>query len=102
MGYKKTIGVTIKPNLTHSGGRLNSIEKLNAINPDRKAPACFVLSSPVVKGLALVRATCLSMSRSVKSLMMHPADLQPMAPAVKRAIVFKGGISVGEPSMIPQ
>ena len=76
----KTRGVTINPSFTHSGGKLKSTPKLIAIKPAKKPPAYFGDSSPVVRGLAFVLSTCLSMSLSAKSLMMHPADLQDSAP----------------------
>jgi hypothetical protein len=98
----KTRGVTTNPIMTHLGGRLNKIPKLKAIKADRKAPACIGLISPVVKGLALVLSTCLSMSRSVKSLIIQPALRAERAPKVNNPIVHKLGISVGELRASPQ
>ena len=80
VGYKNTNGVTMKPNLTHSGGRLNKTPKLIVISPARNPPAYFGDNSPVVRGLALVLSTCLSISLSAKSFMMHPADRHESAP----------------------
>jgi hypothetical protein len=79
-GYIKTIGVTAIPSFTHSIGKLNKTPKFTAINPDKKiAPYLFEIS-PVVKGLALVLSTCLSISLSAKSFIIQPADLHPRAP----------------------
>lgn len=86
----------------HSQGRENRIEKLRVINPARKAPAYVGDSSPVVRGLAFVRSTCLSISRSVKSLMMQPALRHDSAPTVKRPTVNRFGIIVGELRASPQ
>lgn len=91
----KTNGVTMKPSLMHSKGSEKRMEKLSVINPARKVPACFGVSSPVVRGRALVRSTCLSMSLSVKSLIMQPALRHERAPTVKSPIVYKEGIIVG-------
>lgn len=76
----------------HSIGKLKSTPKFTAMSPLRNSPAYVVESSPVVRGLALVLSTCLSMSLSAKSLMMHPAERQPSAPIEKRAIVLSGGM----------
>ena len=92
----------MNPNLTHSGGKLNKTPKFMAINPAKKPPACFGDSSPVVKGLALVLSTCLSISLSAKSLIMHPADLQLKAPRENRAIIDGEGIKPGDPKANPQ
>lgn len=86
----------------HSQGRLKRTEKLIPIKPARKVPAYVGDSSPVVKGLALVLSTCLSISRSVKSLMMQPAARHPSAPIVNSPIVDRGGIHDGDPRAIPQ
>ena len=98
----KTSGVTINPSLTHSQGRLKSTPKLTVIKPPRKRPAYFGESSPVVNGLAFVRSTCLSISLSVKSLIIHPADLQLNAPIENRAKVLTDGTIVGDPRAMPQ
>ena len=98
----KTNGVTIRPSLMHSVGSWNRIEKFRAIRPERKAPACIGESSPVVKGLALVLSTCLSMSLSVKSLIIHPALRHDRAPTVKRPRVYILGITVGELRAMPK
>lgn len=87
VGYKKTNGVTTNPSFTHSGGKLNSTPKLMAINPVKNAPAYFGEISPVVSGLAFVLSTCLSISLSAKSLIMHPADLQLRAPKVNNDMI---------------
>ena len=86
----------------HSLGKLNNTEKLNAIRPARNVPAWAGESSPVVKGRALVRSTCLSMSRSVKSFIIQPADLQESAPNENKPTVHKFGIKVGELKAKPQ
>ena len=86
----------------HSQGKENRIEKFKAIKPVRKTPACKGLISPVVRGLALVLSTCLSISLSKKSFMMQPADLVENAPTVNRVSIFKEGIRVGEPNAKPQ
>jgi len=92
----------MKPSLTHSAGKLKSTPKLTPSSPPRNAPACNGESSPVVKGLALVRSTCLSMSRSAKSLIMQPALLALRAPTVKSPTVQRLGIRVGELRASPQ
>ena len=76
------MGVMQSPILMHSKGRAKRTPKLDAIRRAKKLPACMGESSPVVKGLAFVLWTCLSMSRSRKSLIMQPADLQVKAPTV--------------------
>ena len=73
-----------------------------AIRPDKKILDYIGVSSPVVRGLAFVLSTCLSISRSAKSLMMHPADRHPNAPTLKRAAVLMDGTNPGVPIMIPQ
>ena len=92
----------MKPSLMHSKGSWKRMEKFSVMSPARKAPACLGVSSPVVRGRALVRSTCLSMSRSVKSLMMQPALLQERAPTVNKPRVYKLGIKVGLPKAKPQ
>ena len=94
--------MTARPSLTHSGGKLNKTPKFIAIKPLRKTPAYFGLNSPVVNGLALVLSTCLSISRSAKSLIIHPADLQPNAPSENNPTVDQFGMNPGVPNMIPQ
>lgn len=83
-------------------GKLKSTEKLMPINPVKNVPAYSGDSSPVVKGLALVLSTCLSISLSVKSLMMQPALLQERAPTVNKPIIHKSGMRVGEARARPQ
>jgi hypothetical protein len=39
VGYKNTIGVTARPSLIHSGGKLNRTPKFMAISPDKNIPA---------------------------------------------------------------
>jgi hypothetical protein len=73
-----------------------------AIRPDKKILDYVGVSSPVVRGLAFVLSTCLSISLSAKSLMMHPADRHPSAPTLKRAAVLMDGTNPGVPIMIPQ
>ena len=102
VGYMNTSGVTMRPSLMHSGGKLNNTEKLIPMSAARKAPAYVVLSSPVVSGLALVLSTCLSMSLSQKSFIIQPALRHDSAPTVKRPIVDKLGIKVGELNAKPQ
>ncbi len=72
------------------------------ISPAKKVPACNGESSPVVRGLAFVLSTCLSISLSEKSLIIHPALLALNAPTVKRPTVHIEGTSVGELSAKPQ
>ena len=98
----KTRGVTINPIFTQVTGRLNNTEKLMAINPDKKVPAYNGLNSPVVKGLALVLSTCLSISLSVKSFIIQPELLHDRAPTVNKLTIHKLGINVGEPRARPQ
>ena len=98
----KTRGVTIKPSLTHSQGIENRIEKFRPMSRLKKAPACIGDSSPVVRGLAFVRSTCLSMSRSQKSLIMHPAERQESAPTVKRDVYQSDGGKAGAAKARPQ
>lgn len=92
----------MKPSFTHSHGKLNKIEKFIPISPARNAPACFGDISPVVSGLAFVLSTCLSISLSAKSLMIHPALRQLNAPTVNKPIVHNDGIIVGELNANPQ
>ena len=101
-GYIKTSGVTAPPNITHCGGRLKSTPKFIAISPDKNTLDYVGVSSPVVRGLAFVLSTCLSISLSAKSLMMHPADRQPSAPTLNKAAVLIEGTNPGVPIMIPQ
>ena len=97
-----TSGVTINPSLTHSDGSENSMLKFKVISPARNSPACLADSSPVVSGLALVLSTCLSISRSAKSLMIQPAERHESAPTVNRDHKYKFGIMVGEERARPQ
>lgn len=92
----------MSPYLTHSHGSENNIEKLIPISVAKNHPAYLTDNSPVVSGLALVLSTCLSISLSAKSLIMHPADLVVRAPTVKSDSIFKLGMRVGEPSAKPQ
>ena len=85
-----------------SQGSWNRIEKFIAISPVKKMPALTGVISPVVKGLALVLWTCLSISLSAKSLITHPADLVHSAPTVKRVSILKLGIAPGAPKHRPQ
>lgn len=102
VGYRNTTGVTISPYFTHSHGNENNMPKLRAISPVKKTPAYVSESSPVVNGLALVLSTCLSISRSKKSFIIHPADLVARAPTVNKLIIYNEGITVGDPSANPQ
>jgi hypothetical protein len=102
VGYINTKGVTIIPNLMHSVGKLNSTPKLMPSRPPKKVPAYNEDNSPVVNGLALVLSTCLSMSRSAKSLIMQPALRAVSAPTVNKPTVHKLGIIVGELRASPQ
>ena len=102
VGYMKTTGVTIKPYLIDSQGKEKRIEKLIAISPVKKMIAYFWEISPVVRGRAFVRSTCLSISLSAKSLITHPADLVENAPIVNSESIFKLGIVPGAPNASPQ
>ena len=86
----------------HSHGSENNMLKLIAIKADKNIPACFGVISPVVKGLAFVLSTCLSISLSRKSLIMQPADLVEKAPRVNKPIIGNDGNKVGDPSTNPQ
>ncbi len=92
----------MSPYLIHSHGNENKIEKFIAIKPPKNIPACKGLNSPVVRGLALVLSTCLSISLSAKSLIIQPADLVEKAPIVNKEIIFNEGITAGEPKAKPQ
>ena len=76
--------------------------KLSVISPARNTPAYVADSSPVVRGRAFVRSTCLSMSLSVKSFMMQPALLQERAPTVNRPSMYGFGTTVDELRASPQ
>ncbi len=102
VGYRNTIGVTISPYLTASHGSWNKIVKLIAINELRNMLALTGVISPVVRGLALVLSTCLSISLSHKSLITQPADLVQTAPTVNKATLNKLGMPVAEPKARPQ
>ena len=69
VGYKNTNGVTMKPNLTHSGGRLNKTPKLIVISPARNPPAYFGDNSPVVRGLALVDPADVLIDKAIVGLL---------------------------------
>ena len=101
-GYANTNGVTAHPRAMVDAGSWKRIPKFIAINPDKNNLACVGEISPVVSGLAYVLSTCLSISLSARSLITHPADLAPIAPAVKRPIVYGHGTYPGAPNMIPQ
>ena len=92
----------MRPSLMHSQGREKSILKFSVINPARNTPACVGESSPVVRGRALVLSTCMSMSLSVKSLMIQPALRQDKAPTVNRPSMYGFGIKVEELKAKPQ
>ncbi len=49
---------------------------------------CFGVMAPLASGLFLVRSTCLSKSRSHKSLMTQPAPRMMTAPMIKKVIVI--------------
>jgi hypothetical protein len=86
----------------HSWGKLKRTPRLIPNSPPKKVPAYNGDSSPVVKGLAFVLSTCLSMSRSAKSFMMQPALRAVSAPTVNKLTVHKLGIMVGELRASPQ
>lgn len=92
----------MRPSLTHSGGKLKSTPKLTPSRTPKNVPACNGDSSPVVSGLAFVRSTCLSISRSAKSFITQPALRADNAPNVNSPTVHKLGSRVGELSASPQ
>lgn len=102
VGYRNTKGVIINPILIHSQGKEKSTAVLALIKPAKKSPACLGESSPVVSGLAFVLSTCLSISRSVKSFIIQPADLAVSAPNVNNPTVHGFGMIVVDPSARPQ
>ena len=97
-----TSGATISPKYTHYVGKLNNTEKLTAIKPLKNRPAYMGDNSPVVKGLAFVRSTFLSISRSQKSLIMQPELRHDRAPTVNRPNIQALGRRVGELRARPQ
>lgn len=94
--------MTINPSFTHSQGKLNKTPKFIPIKAAKNVPAYVEDNSPVVNGLAFVLSTCLSISLSAKSLIIHPALLQLKAPTVNKPTVHNEGSSVGVLSAKPQ
>ena len=94
--------MTMNPSFMHSIGRLNKTPKLIVISPAKNLPAYFGESSPVVKGLAFVLSTCLSISLSAKSFMIQPAERQDNAPTENNPSMYGDGIKPGDPRAKPQ
>lgn len=86
----------------HSQGNENNTPKLIPMRPVKNSPACNGEISPVVKGLAFVLSTCLSMSLSKKSFIIQPADRHDKAPRVNKDISLKLGRIAGLPKANPQ
>lgn len=69
-----------------------AITKHDAVKPQKASSAPDVDISPVVNGLYFVRCTCLSMSKSQKSFIIHPADLAARAPIENKEALYKVSI----------